>query len=165
MTVSDLLPQLQLTGDSPRQPTKMSAMKRLAITVATLAVLLTACGNGDPASPGSTGSERTIKVRMIDNEFDPGSLKLSKGETVRLEFTNGGSIRHEAIVGDEKAQAHHESEMGMKGDMHDESSAVSVEPGETKELTYKASKAGPTLIGCHEPGHYDAGMKVKVAVA
>lgn len=163
MNVSELPPHL--TGDLSRQPTKMSAMKRLAIAVGTLAVLLTACGHDDPASSGATRSEQTIKVRMIDNEFDPGSLKLAKGETVRLEFTNSGSIRHEAIVGDEKAQAQHESEMGMKGDMHDEGSAVSVEPGETKELSYKAAKAGSTLIGCHEPGHYDAGMRVKVAIA
>jgi len=139
-------------------------MKRLAIGVATLAVLLSGCGTDEATSSGEGGSGRTVKVRMIDNEFNPGSLKLTKGETVRLVFTNTGSVRHEAIVGDEKAQDHHESEMGMKGDMHDESSAVSVEPGKTKALTYKATEAGPTLIGCHEPGHYDAGMKVKVTV-
>jgi uncharacterized cupredoxin-like copper-binding protein len=40
-----------------------------------------------------------------------------------------------------------------------------VAPGDTGELTYTFDEAGPLEVGCHEPGHYDAGMKIAVNVA
>lgn len=35
---------------------------------------------------------------------------------------------------------------------------VSVEPGTTGEITFTFTKPGTLLMGCHEPGHYAAGM-------
>jgi uncharacterized cupredoxin-like copper-binding protein len=40
-----------------------------------------------------------------------------------------------------------------------------VEPGEEGEITYTFGSAGELMIGCHEPGHYEAGMNVAVNVA
>ncbi len=46
-----------------------------------------------------------------------------------------------------------------------DSNAITVKPGKTGSLTYTFDKAGETIIGCHENGHYDAGMKIAVTVA
>lgn len=42
---------------------------------------------------------------------------------------------------------------------------VTVEPGDTGELTYTFSEGDELLIGCHQEGHYEAGMKVMVNVS
>lgn len=53
---------------------------------------------------------------------------------------------------------------GMDGMDHSDGDGITVPPGETGELTYTFSDAGPVLIGCHEPDHYEAGMVIDVAV-
>ena len=47
---------------------------------------------------------------------------------------------------------------------HDDPNAVVLAAGETKELTWRFSEAGTVLIGCHQPGHYAAGMTGTVVV-
>jgi uncharacterized cupredoxin-like copper-binding protein len=37
--------------------------------------------------------------------------------------------------------------------------------GESGELTHTFDEAGTIEIGCHQPGHYDAGMRVNITVA
>jgi uncharacterized cupredoxin-like copper-binding protein len=48
---------------------------------------------------------------------------------------------------------------------HDEPNGISVEPGETKELIRTFEAPGETLAGCHEAGHYAAGMKAAITVS
>ena len=147
-------------------------MKRvLVVLVAALA--LGACGSGDSAGDAAL---RTVEVEMVDIAFKPTSLSIAKGETVEFVFKNTGRIDHDAFVGDRKAQDAHEAEMrgGGKGDKghgdggdHDDDAAdaVTVKPGKTERLKYTFDTAGTVEIGCHQPGHYEAGMKVTVAVA
>jgi uncharacterized cupredoxin-like copper-binding protein len=56
-------------------------------------------------------------------------------------------------------------EEGAGGMVHDEPNAVSLEAGESKEITWYFADEGTTLIGCHEPGHYDGGMKGTITVS
>ena len=42
--------------------------------------------------------------------------------------------------------------------------ALTVDPGETGELTHTFEESGSIEIGCHQPGHYNAGMKITVEV-
>ena len=144
-------------------------MTRLLV-VALLAILATACGGGDhgshSASGGDDGATRTVRIIMKDIAFTPASVKVSKGETVRFVFRNDGKLAHDAFVGDEAAQADHEEEMRIgDGDHGHGEEAVTVEPGDTAELEHTFTDAGSVLIGCHQVGHYDAGMKVTVTVA
>ena len=108
---------------------------------------------------------------MVDNAFEPDHLEVTEGETVRFVFTNHGAVAHDAFIGDTDAQADHEAEMRRRratghghGD-HGADEAVTVEPGERGELTHTFDDAGTIEIGCHQPGHYDAGMKVAMKVA
>jgi len=41
---------------------------------------------------------------------------------------------------------------------------VKVDPGRTGELTYTFADTGTLIIGCHEPGHWESGMKASVVV-
>jgi uncharacterized cupredoxin-like copper-binding protein len=99
--------------------------------------------------------------------FAPAELTVSAGETVRFEVHNTGQIVHEFVIGDVDVQAEHEMEMGDMAsgmEMADEANAITLQPGETKTLEYTFEEAGELLAGCHEPGHYDAGMVATITV-
>lgn len=142
---------------------------RLALVLG-LGIVLTACGTGDggPSSdPPSDADPRTITATLSDDM----AIQLSEsdfevGETVRFEITNEGAIPHEFYVGDVEAQEHHAEEMAEMGGMgHDEPDGVAVEPGATKTFEYTFEQSGEILAGCHEPGHYEAGMVSSMTVA
>lgn len=46
----------------------------------------------------------------------------------------------------------------------DEGDGITLEPGESGELTHTFDEAGTIEIGCHQPGHYDAGMRANITV-
>ena len=105
---------------------------------------------------------------MKDNSFSPDHLSVKKGETVTFRFTNSGTQLHEAVIGNQDAQAQAQAEMAMQHGGHSGMSmtnAVEVKAGATGELTLTFDKAGDVLIGCHEPGHYAAGMRATVTVS
>lgn len=41
---------------------------------------------------------------------------------------------------------------------------MSVEPGETEMLEFTFGEAGALQVGCHEPGHFPAGMAAAITV-
>jgi uncharacterized cupredoxin-like copper-binding protein len=52
-----------------------------------------------------------------------------------------------------------------EGMPHDLPNSVSLEPGETKELTWRFGHPGTLEYACHEPGHYQAGMRGRLTVS
>jgi uncharacterized cupredoxin-like copper-binding protein len=126
---------------------------------------------GEPADPAD--ADRTVEVRAQEEggfSFEPDTIEVAEGETVTFDVTNDGEAVHEFVIGDEEAQEEHEAEMqAMRSEgemmMHDEPNAIAIEPGETKSLTWTFSSAGELIYGCHEPGHYDAGMRGTLTVA
>ena len=122
---------------------------------------------GEPAD--ASEADRTIEVR-VDNElaFEPDEFEVATGEVVTFRITNSGDIEHEFVLGDEQAQQQMADEMG-EGDGHahsgEMSNAVTVHPGEETELTWRfPDEATTVLVGCHVPGHYEAGMRGTVTV-
>ncbi len=150
----------------------MRKPRALVLAAVGLALVTAACGDDDTTADdaGSAGEIRTVEIEMVDIEFEPDTLEVARGETVRFVFANSGDVAHDAFIGDESAQAEHEAAMReADGDEHgghgDEAeNAISVEPGDTGELTYTFDRAGTIEIGCHQEGHYDAGMKITVEV-
>ena len=131
------------------------------------AVMLAAFFGGCTAGGGDgSASAGAIVVRMTDDlRFDPPAFTVPAGETVRFEVTNAGEIVHEFLIGDEEAQAEYEAEMtDGHGAGHDSGAGVSVEPGETESFEYTFTAPGELLAGCHEPGHYDGGMRATITV-
>ncbi len=153
--------------------------RRLPLAIAAIAVLVTAaCGSDSPdaggsvaGGPGTPESPRVVEIEMLDIAFEPTAIEVTAGETVTFEFVNNGKIQHEAIFGDEAEQIAHGEEMAamatdadhadMDMDMdHD----VVLEPGASGEFTMTFGEPGSTMIGCHEPGHWEAGMVVDVTI-
>jgi uncharacterized cupredoxin-like copper-binding protein len=154
-------------------------MKRTLALFLASAVTLAACGSDGGSDPvgGSADAPRAIEVTMTDIAFTPTELDVTSGETVTFVFRNDGAVRHEAVFGTLAEQEAHHEEMAEMGGAHDmeggtmpddgemtELHSVVVEPGETIELTHAFETAGPTMVGCHEPGHWEAGMKMDIDV-
>lgn len=122
---------------------------------------------GEPAD--ASAAERTIEVTVDDElTFDPAEFEVAAGEVVTFRVTNIGAAEHEFVLGDEQAQQQMAEDMAG-GDDHahsgDMSNAVTIHGGETAELTWRFPDESTTvLIGCHVPGHYQAGMRGSVAV-
>lgn len=121
---------------------------------------------GEPGDPA--GADRTVEILANDDfTFDPADLTVTAGETITFVVTNTGVIPHDFTLGDAATQDAHDAEMlemMASGEMHEEPNAVVVGPGETAELTWTFTEAGQVLIGCHQPGHYAAGMAGEIAV-
>lgn len=105
---------------------------------------------------------------MVDIGFKPAAIEVKRGETVSFVFTNRGRIPHDAFLGDGKEQDEHEQEMRAMKDPNDHAGhegGITVDPGQTGALRYSFTEPGTLEIGCHQPGHYAAGMKVSIKVA
>lgn len=124
---------------------------------------------GVPAD--AADADRVIEIAAYDDfTFEPEAITVTAGETVTFVVTNVGNLPHDFTLGDEETQDVHEAEMAEMAGMaaadmaHADPNAVVVAAGETAELTWHFSEAGTFLMGCHQPGHYAAGMKGVVQV-
>lgn len=119
------------------------------------------------ATPAPSAAAPRIEVSLSDEmKIEPSAMTVSAGVPVTFVVTNAGSVEHEFYLGDEQMQADHEAEMSDMGGMmgHDEANGITLDAGETKELTYTFESAGTWLAGCHVPGHYPAGMKATITI-
>lgn len=164
---------------------------RVAGAVAAVAMLVAGCGDDGPdagglaLATGTTDVPRTVEIAMVDLAYAPTAVSVRSGETVEFVFVNDGAVRHEAIFGNETEQAEHGAlmrqsdgsdmdgmDMGGETDaagepVHDGAVApLVIEPGasETVIVTFDDDNTSSTVIGCHEPGHWEAGMRVDVSI-
>lgn len=145
-------------------------------------VALASCGSdGTGTNPAASGDDRrVVEVDMTDMAFSIDALEVSAGESVEFVFTNKGAVDHEALFGDAAAQAEHHAEM-QSADEHDMSEmsdaghgsgheegpgahAITVSPGQSIRVDHTFGEAGALQIGCHIPGHWEAGMKIDVSI-
>ena len=110
-----------------------------------------------PTSPwlGTAVHPRMIVIRMDDKlEFVPGEVSVTPGETILFVLPNVGSaLTHEFQVGpaDRVALDQADGQIVIEADK--------IEPHHVDYLTYTFGSVGPYAFACHEPGHYEAGMK------
>jgi len=137
-----------------------------ALVTTVIAASLVACGR---SSEQTAREARFVDVVMRDIAYSPERVEVRRGETVTFVFHNTGKVVHDAFLGDEAAQTNHEHEMGETGmagmaGMHHDDTGTTVRPGQVATFTHTFTRTGSTFIGCHEPGHYQAGMKLTVRV-
>lgn len=113
-----------------------------------------------------TGVSRTVTITMADNmRFTPDTLRVKRGDTVRLELHNDGRMLHEMVIGTQAVLDEHAALMRKFPDMeHDEPYMAHVEPGETGEIVWHFNRAGDFDFACLIPGHYEAGMVGRIIV-
>lgn len=149
-----------------------------AVALASAATLALAGGNaadghshqhgdaiGVPGKPAKVN--RTVQVDMTDAmRFNPSSVAVKQGETIRFVVKNSGQLKHEFVLGTEKELKEHYEVMKKFPEMeHADPNMVTVAPGKTGEVIWQFTKSGTVDFACLQPGHYDAGMKGAVKVA
>ncbi len=137
------------------------AVRQLAVGALPVLLVLAGCADSEPQAGDDV---REITVAMESFAYEPASLFVEAGTTVRFVFRNPDKVLHEAIIGDAKFQDEHEQRAKETEAHHGGAEAVDVAPGGSEELTHSFDQPGTFLIGCHEPGHYEGGMKAEVKV-
>lgn len=145
---------------------------------------------GEPAK--ATAKTRTVRITMGDSFYEPETVPVKAGETVRFVITNSGGLLHEFNIGTAAMHADHQKEMAMMMDhgmitptgvneammamdhsnmpgmghsmKHDDPNSVLVEPGRTRELTWKFTKDATIEFACNIPGHYESGMVGRIDI-
>ena len=149
-------------------------------------------GHGNAVDIGKPGkvsaTTRTITVTLRENFFEPKSISVAKGETVRFVIKNKGEFVHEFNIGTAAMHAQHQKEMMvmfehgvlepdkinhhmMKMDMgggktmeHNDPNSVLLEPGKSGEIVWTFTKAMALEFACNLPGHYQSGMVGKFSI-
>ena len=139
---------------------------------------------------GSLGKQdevnRTIKVVMYDNFYEPKRFNIKSGETVKFEIVNAGELVHEFNIANAMMHKKHQPEMEKmveneillansidkdkmkkmakidKSMGHSHSNSVLLEPKEKGEIIWKFENAMNIEIACNVPGHYQVGMIANV---
>ena len=126
--------------------------------------------------------DRTIEIKMFDNYYEPNSIKVKKGETVKIIVKNLGELVHEYNIATKEMHIKHQPEMArliehdiLLGDSidhakmkemskkdhslgHKHANSVMLEPNKTGEIIWKFSKDIALEMACNIPGHYESGM-------
>ena len=131
---------------------------------------------------------RTIKVKMYDNYYEPSFFNIKAGETIKFEVENFGELVHEFNIANALMHMQHQPEMEKmveneilfsdyidkkkmkkiakldKSMGHSHSNSVLLAPKEKKNLIWKFHNTSNIEIACNVPGHYQAGMIAKVTI-
>ena len=135
---------------------------------------------GEKGDPNNI--DRTINIKMYDNYYEPNSIKVKKGETIKFIVQNLGEMVHEYNIATKEMHIKHQPEMQRLVDngillidrvdmikmkemsktdhslSHSHSNSVMVEPNKTGEVIWKFSKNITLEMACNVPGHYQTGM-------
>lgn len=148
----------------------------LALTGGAFAAGSHAGGHGEAGmmaigKPGKAkDASRTVTITMMERDdggmvFEPASLAISKGETLRLKFVNKGELDHEFVMDVHDGIMEHKALMERFPEMeHDDPNSIRLAPGATGEIVWTFASAGDFGFACLIPGHYDSGMKGDISV-
>lgn len=119
---------------------------------------------GEPGDAAK--ATRTMEVDMNDSmRYTPSTISIKRGETIKFIVKNTGNIKHEMVLGSIAELKEHAALMVKFPEMeHVDPNQVSVEPGKTGALVWKFTKRGTFDFACLQPGHFEAGMRGKIAV-
>ncbi len=118
--------------------------------------------------PGiAKNASRTVTITLTDAmRFEPASLTVERGKTLRFHIVNTGKLPHEFVLGTRDEIAEHAKQMQRMPTMvHNDANAVRVESGKSADLIWQFSVPGTFLYACLVPGHWEAGMQGTVTVA
>lgn len=141
---------------------------RSAIIIAATA-LLTAC-SAPAASPSRI--DRVVELTMTEElTFEPAQVEVRRGEAVSFSIRNVSGEGHEAYIGTQEQQRLHDIEhSGLSPSEQAEVthllSGRHIAPFGTGviEYAFQDPDLDEIVIGCHYPGHYEAGMQVVITV-
>lgn len=141
----------------------------------------------DIGRPGEASAvSRTIEVVMSDNFYEPESITVKAGETIRFVVRNEGELVHEFNIGTFAMHAAHQEQMAMMVEHgvleadrinhdaakamqasmghgeHDDPNSTLLEPGKVGEVIWTFPEDTELEFACNVPGHYEAGMQGEI---
>lgn len=147
-------------------------------------------GHGDAGKTGkpgkATAATRTIDITMHDNYYEPESIDVKEGETVRFRVKNAGEFVHEFNIATGDMHKAHAPEMMMMVEhgvlmpdhidmeaakamqasmghgMHNDPNSALLEPGKSGEVVWTFPEHATLEFACNVPGHYESGMVGKI---
>jgi len=139
-----------------------------ALLVAGVALLLVACSPSVDRRDIPAGS-RAVELTMEGMRFIPNTIEVKVGETITFVVTNPNDIPHEVFIGDEADQtAHRAAHMavpsGGQAEVPHMGYGIFLPAHGSGMVTYHFAKVGEIMLGCHLPGHWEAGMVAMVTV-
>ncbi len=118
-------------------------MKRIGlILAASLALIITSCGGGEPSAGGGQGNE--IEISLFEYQFEPAEIHLTVGETVTLVLTNDGGTDHEFMAGRE---VHEENGIphGFEQDFFDTVDDLTIDPPDALETSMEGMSSDSSM--------------------
>jgi uncharacterized cupredoxin-like copper-binding protein len=115
--------------------------------------------------------KRSVTIVMSEKDdgkmvFEPASLQVKEGETIRLKFENRGKQDHEFVMDVHGALMEHKALMEKFPEMeHADPNSIRLAPGAKGEIVWNFVNSGEFGFACLIPGHYDSGMKGDISVA
>jgi uncharacterized cupredoxin-like copper-binding protein len=139
----------------------MFVFKKAMIVLFIAGLLLTACGGSNPSE---------VKITLNEFGIESSTTDFQKGVPYRFVVTNEGTVEHEMMIMPPVMP----DSMGMAMDMGemDKMALVMIEAsdlpaGATASFDYTFTESAPDgslELACHTPGHYEAGMKLRITV-
>ena len=169
---------------------KSLAFATLSMTVATGALAAGDHGHaGEIGKPGkASAASRTVEITLSDNYYEPESVSVKAGETVRFVLHNSGQLLHEFNIGTPHMHEEHQEEMAMMMEhgmltptaidhekmkmdhggghtmKHDDPNSILLEPGKSGEIVWTFPADAELEFACNIPGHYQAGMVGQISI-
>jgi len=97
--------------------------------------------------------------------FEPSTISIVKGETIRFAITNTGYLEHEFVLGTFEENAEHKLAMAQTDMEHDDPNSLRLDEGGSGELIWEFSNEGEFEFACLIAGHYEAGMHGPITVS
>jgi uncharacterized cupredoxin-like copper-binding protein len=131
--------------------------------------VLVACSPSADRRNVPAGTDRVVELSMVGMGFIPSSLTVKVGETVAFVVTNTDNIPHELFIGniaDQTAYAAAErAASSARGALVPQMGyGIYLDAHGTGTVTYHFTTPGEIWLGCHLPGHWEAGMRAPVTV-
>jgi uncharacterized cupredoxin-like copper-binding protein len=115
----------------------------------------------EEAAPGAatpSASNTDVAITLQDFTITPSATTFKVGVPYTFTITNDGKAQHELVI--EKAT---DVDVPLQASGH-EAEAEAIDPGTVKTLQWTFTEPGEYQFACHVPGHFEAGMLVKVEV-
>ena len=162
---------------------------RSPLAALAFASILLVAGCADETARSGGVDVRIVEIEMDEMSFDPSHITVTAGETVTFRITNVGTVRHEAVFGTQEMQdaaLARMAEMEAAGTVPAAGgrsmpvvrraalrahpgmglpNVISLEAGETGDITFRFDEPAEWLIQCHEAGHLEGGMAGTLTIA
>ncbi len=147
----------------------MASNRSKGFMIVGLGLILASCSPAADRRDVPDGTDRVVELSMTGMRFIPDRVTVKAGELVAFVVTNPNDVAHELYIGTEADQMAHRA-MHMAAAAADQAQVphggygIFLAPHETGVVSYRFDTVGEIMLGCHLPGHWEAGMHAIVVV-